>query len=171
MKAYVLDIVFRGSSQKISRRVLVPEELTFSQLAFVLNISLGWEKETDFSFLLPSKKIIVTELQPGKLPNERLQEASDAQLYTYLADDRSFCYLYANRHEMIFDITLDEVIDPWGGRKPHVLDWAGACTAAAALAKAPPAENASEYDEEDVNSMVHHRSPPLRTPQAGGNLR
>ena len=151
MKAYVLDIVFRGPSQKISRRVLVPEELTFSQLAFVLNISLGWEKETDFSFLLPSKKIIVTELQPGKLPNERLQEASDAQLYTYLADDRSFCYLYANRHEMIFDITLDEVIDPWGGRKPHVLDWAGACTAATALAKAPPAENASEYDEEDVN--------------------
>ena len=66
MKAYELKIALRGQAPEVWRRVLVPEELTFSQLALVFNLAMGWEKETAFSFLLPHKKMIITELSEGQ---------------------------------------------------------------------------------------------------------
>ena len=80
MKAYELKIALRGQSPEVWRRVLVPEELTFSQLALVFNLAMGWEKETVFSFLLPHKKMVVTELSEEQAHGERLKEAAGANL-------------------------------------------------------------------------------------------
>ena len=131
MKAYELKIALRGQSPEVWRRVLVPEELTFSQLALVFNLAMGWEKETVFSFLLPHKKMVITELSEEQAHGERLKEAAVVQICSHLERAGAFLYLYANRREMRHDVHLENIIEPWSGRAPQWFEWSGARTAAA----------------------------------------
>ncbi len=154
MKAYELKIALRGQSPEVWRRVLVPEELTFSQLALVFNLAMGWEKETAFSFLLPHKKMIITELSEGQEHGERLKEAAVVQICRQLENAGAFLYLYANRREMRHDVHLEKIVEPWSGRAPQVLEWNGARTAAAVLEGAKDAEDGVRYDMDAVNEKL-----------------
>jgi len=155
MKAYVLKIVLRGQSSDVWRRVLVPEELTFSQLALVFNLAMGWERETEYSFLLPHKKMVITELPEGQSPNERLLEAPEVYIRRYLERAGAFLYVYANRREMRFDVQREEIVDPWTGREPKVLEWSGAIFAADLLSDAAAAARSeADYDVDAVNEKL-----------------
>lgn len=155
MKAYVLKITLREQSPEVRRSVLVPESLTFSQLALVFNLAMGWEKETNFAFLLPHKKLIVAELQEEQELNERLQEASCGHIRHYLERAGAFLYLYANQREMCCDVLLEKIVDPWTGRAPQVLEWSGAQNAASASKGAETApESGVAYDIESVNKKL-----------------
>lgn len=154
MKAYELKIALRGQSPEVWRRVLVPEELTFSQLALVFNLAMGWEKETVFSFLLPHKKMVITELSEEQAHGERLKEAALVQICSHLERAGAFLYLYANRREMRHDVHLEKIVEPWSGRAPQVLEWSGARTAAAVLEGAKDAEDSVRYDMDAVNEKL-----------------
>ena len=154
MKAYELKIALRGQSPEVWRRVLVPEELTFSQLALVFNLAMGWEKETVFSFLLPHKKMVITELSEEQAHGERLKEAAVVQICRHLERAGAFLYLYANRREMRHDVHLEKIVEPWRGRAPQVLEWSGARTAASVLEGAKDAEDSVRYDMDAVNEKL-----------------
>lgn len=154
MKAYEFEIVLRGQSPKVWRRVLVPAELTFSQLALIFNLAMGWEKGADFSFLLPHKKMVIAELPSEELASERLREASCRQIASLLEHAGAFLYLYANRREMRHDVLLKKIVDPWSGRAPQVLDGSGARTTKSVLDGADEAEGAPPFDLAAVNEKL-----------------
>lgn len=155
MRAYELAVVFCISPSKVWRRVVVPEELTFSQLAFVFNVAMGQDEKTSFSFLLEHKKILITELHIDQLPHEKLLDASKTQIYQYLEQAGSFVYVYENRNEMRFDVQLEKVIDKWPQKAPQVLSGEGVCSAVS-LPETTASESAraSDYDYGIINDKL-----------------
>ena len=66
MKAYRLEVILRGRGPEVRRRILVPSELTFSQLALVLDLSIGWGTEWSSMYSLPDRDLVFAETEGVK---------------------------------------------------------------------------------------------------------
>ena len=54
MKAFQLKVMIKNSKPPVWRRVVVPEEILFSQLSLIFNKIMGWGGASDFEMIFPS---------------------------------------------------------------------------------------------------------------------
>lgn len=106
MKAYRLKIIVKNTKPPIWRRAFIPEGITFSQLAHVINTIFELEPEENFEFECYQRKIQLREAREGAPIRSQYsfdyQEASDTVINDYFDDKEWVTYRYGK--EMSFRV-------------------------------------------------------------------
>ena len=125
MKAYRLEVILRGRGPELRRRILVPSELTFSQLALVLDLSIGWGTEWSSMYSLPDRDLVFTETEGVK--RRGMYDAAYSYIADYIEETEGFVYLcFTEAGEKRYaDVFLEKAVELWKGRAPEVLEWDG----------------------------------------------
>lgn len=131
MKAYQLKITLKNSHPPIWRRCLVPQGLTFSQLAVVLNISMGWSGSHLSGFDFPKQAIDVTENNEffeGFTPFDRESiEADKSCIDTYVEGEPWFTYTYDFGDDWEHKVVVEKVLEDYTANYPTVIKYKGDC--------------------------------------------
>ncbi|AQY51471.1 Plasmid pRiA4b ORF-3-like protein [Listeria weihenstephanensis FSL R9-0317] len=148
MKAYLLDITLRYCEPRISRRVILPAEITFEQLHRVIQAAMGWEDSHLYEFILDEAQ---TQILDGmvyddmkaqqkyyqslsvkdlaKMPNPFLAKLKirkpRAKIDQYLEKGMIFQYIYDFGDDWIHDINVVEIEDNYKANYPEVLSFEG----------------------------------------------
>lgn len=97
MKAYQLKIIIKETKPSIWRRVIVPAELSFSQLIVVINKAMDWYGYhlSGFTF---RKLHIELEEEPeenfSSFAQNEILDASEYLIDEFLEEVKSFTYVY-----------------------------------------------------------------------------
>ena len=131
MRAYQLKIQLNGLRPPVWRRLIVPADLTFSQLMVILMEAMGWEGEHMMSIEIPSKDIMMED-DGGALDlfGEPFGEkASEHYLDEFFQDDavKSFRYIYDFGDDWQHKVTIEKYLEDYDGNCPKVIKYKGDC--------------------------------------------
>lgn len=74
MQAYQIKVLLVHSKPPIWRRIIIPGNITFTRLHYIIQIAMGWQDEHLYEFSIPKENIIITSdkecylNQAGKVP-------------------------------------------------------------------------------------------------------
>lgn len=126
--AFQIKISLDGSKPPIWRRVLVPENFTFKELHYVIQVAMGWEYAHLFAFRLPGKRgtEIGVPFEDG-MGEEETKDAKKTKVKDYLKEEKqkiTYEYDFGDSwgHTILLEKISEEKI-----KMPQCLDGKGAC--------------------------------------------
>ena len=147
MKAFQLKVMIKNSKPPVWRRVVVPEEILFSQLSLIFNKIMGWGGASDFEMIFPSLDVCLlngVDEREGKDTSFVYLEASATYISAYMEEDDWFTYVCEHGGKKSHRVTIEKVLEDYEYRYPQVVKYAGSCFA----------ENEDIYDLDRVNEEL-----------------
>ena len=129
MKAYQLKIQIKNSHPPIWRRLIVPAGLSFSQLAVILNETMGWCGYHLFSFEFYHLGIHVEdnveEYDDFGWSDYEREEADETLIDTYLDTEGWFTYIYDLGDDWQHRVTVEKILEDYDKNYAQVLKYKG----------------------------------------------
>lgn len=129
MKAYQLKIQIKNSHPPIWRRLIVPAGLSFSQLAVILNETMGWCGYHLFSFEFYHLGIHVEdnveEYDDFGWSDYEREEADETLIDTYLDTEEWFTYIYDFGDDWQHRVTVEKILEDYDKNYAQVLKYKG----------------------------------------------
>ncbi|MCS7036776.1 MAG: plasmid pRiA4b ORF-3 family protein [Saprospiraceae bacterium] len=127
-----LEIVLKDISPKIYRRVLVPDNLTFSDLHDVIQASMGWDNAHLYQFIVGRGSIYIG---PPPLEydlaydDDGWEDGSQIEISQILCEPKvSVIYEYDMGDSWMHQVTVKKVLDPEPGKTyPWLVEGKRAC--------------------------------------------
>ncbi len=148
MKAFQLKIMIKNSKPPIWRRVVVPEEITFSQLSIIFNKVIGWGEVPVYDIIFPHLDICVVNDadQRGEKDSSLIYlEASATYIGAYMEEDDRFTYVCEPGDKWLHRVDVEKVLEDYEYSYPKVVKYAGVC---------PVKDEGDIYDLDRVNKEL-----------------
>jgi hypothetical protein len=128
MMAYQIKISLDGSKPPVWRKVLIPENLTFKELHFVIQAAMGWSNSHLFAFRLPEDPDteIGIPFDDG-MDDMETKDARKTKIKEYLNQEKDKLeYEYDFGDSWLHTILLEKITDE-KIKVPQCLSGKGAC--------------------------------------------
>ncbi|MGF7011170.1 hypothetical protein M2146_001714 [Lachnospiraceae bacterium PF1-22] len=130
MRGYQLKIVLKGSHPPIWRRLIVPEDITFFELAHILNEAMGWLDYHLYEIQFRNLGIHIGEYEDddfgGWQEGDRM-EASETYIRDFLDREKHFMYWYDFGDDWEHKVTVEKIIEDYPYDYPQVIKFKGDC--------------------------------------------
>lgn len=125
-KAYEIIVSLDLQEYRVTRKIIVPSNLKFSELHTVLQKAFQWHFSHSYEFRILSHRnneIVAVIEHEDMLPlYENAVLAGDIILSDYLYGDRKICYIYDFGDCWEHEIKLVKVIDNYDKESPYLLE-------------------------------------------------
>ena len=152
--AYLFKIQIQGVNPPIWRRLLVPENITFSKFHNIIQVAFGWENDHAYEFSpsgWDSSPSIGSQFEKyfgdGAEMDSNKLKLSDI----FKTEKQTFTYIYDFGDEWVHDITLEKIVDE-KLKKASCVDGDGAC---------PPEDCGGADDYMDFREIISDPKHPL----------
>ena len=128
VRAFQMKITLRGMKPVVWRRFFVPEDMTFSDLANVLIVVMGWNGSHLSAFELPKSGMNIManpwsddETQFGE------RNGKTVKLSQFLPDEKKFIFVYDMGDNWEHEVVIEDVRENYPALYPAVLAYEGNC--------------------------------------------
>lgn len=128
VRAFQMKITLRGMKPAVWRRVFVPEDMTFNDLADVLIVVMGWNGSHLSAFELPKSGMNIManpwsddETQFGE------RNGKTVKLSQFLPDEKKFIFVYDMGDNWEHEVVIEDVRENYPALYPAVLAYEGNC--------------------------------------------
>ncbi|WP_455616108.1 plasmid pRiA4b ORF-3 family protein [Eisenbergiella sp.] len=116
MPGFQVKIVLEGAAPPLWRRVLLPDQLSFADLHYILQIVFGWEEEHLHEFSFQHSRIIVSDMEYMDADVDEKEISADEYLR-----DGWIRYTYDLGDDWKHKITLEKEVTDYDKRYPTVI--------------------------------------------------
>lgn len=109
MSSYKLKATLRGSKPPIDRTVLVPDDITFEDLASILEIVMCWSGRKECAFKIPRERSLICSRGWNPLDLCPLIDYRGVPLAEF--ENRSIRFLYGETEMWVLDIKFQKPVD------------------------------------------------------------
>ena len=152
--AYLFKIQIHGINPPVWRRLLVPENFTFSKFHNVIQIAFGWENEHPYEFSpsgWDSSPTIGSQVEVHFGDGAEMDSEKVKLSDIFKNERRTFTYIYDFGDEWVHDIVLEKIVDE-KLKKASCVDGDGACQ---------PEDCGGALDYMDFTEIVRDQKHPL----------
>ena len=171
VRAFQMKITLRGMKPAVWRRLFVPEDMTFNDLADVLIVVMGWNGSHLSAFELPKSGMNIManpwsddETQFGE------RNGKTVKLSQFLPGEKKFIFVYDMGDNWEHEVVIEDVRENYPALYPAVLAYEGNC---------PPDDcggvwnymDMLEDDDEDTKEWLKEFSTVYNMEETNGELR
>ena len=127
--AYLFKIQIQGINPPVWRRLLVPENITFSKFHNIIQVAFGWENEHPYEFSPSgwgSSPTIGSQFEKYFEDGAEMDSEKVKLSDVFQNEKRTFTYIYDFEDEWVHEIVLEKVVDN-NTIKASCVDGDGAC--------------------------------------------